>query len=82
MAKEELVDQLLEILEKNVHSDTNDILSVWSCLDCLIESGPEAPNHNTFVLTFRMAYFNKVKAVIENAFRRDLMSTIVNYTFC
>lgn len=59
--KEGQVNHLHDILEKNVYVDSNNILSSWTYLDCLIENAPDAPNHNTFVMTFRKEYLGKIK---------------------
>jgi hypothetical protein len=58
--REGQINYLCDILEKNIYLDSNNILSTWTYLDCLIENSPDAPNHNTFVLTFRKDYFNQI----------------------
>jgi hypothetical protein len=39
---------------------------VWTTTDCIIENAPEAPNHNSFILTFRQVFYNDIVRQIED----------------
>ena len=60
LPREGQINYLFDILEENIYLNSNNILSTWTYLDCMIENSPDAPNHNTFILTFRKDYFNQI----------------------
>lgn len=68
LPREGQINYLYNILEKNIYLDSNNILSTWIYLDCLIENAPDAPNHNTFVLTFRKDYFKEINEFLGELF--------------
>jgi len=62
--KEGQFNHLRDIIEKNVYVDSNNLLSSWTHLNCLIENAPDAKNHNTFILTFRKEYLCEIKKLL------------------
>lgn len=56
------LDNVLNKLEKNIYSDSSPIHLLWSHLNCIVKSVPEAENQNTFILIFREEYFDEINA--------------------